>query len=390
MPSKKAPAPESPAPPKSRRDRTIVGSSAAIQSVLAEARRFALVDWPVLILGENGTGKELFAHLIHSESRRAAGPFVAVNVGTWEPEAADSELFGVVKGAFTGVEPRPGLMRRADGGTLFLDEIGAMRLGVQAKLLRALQEKEVRPMGSSGEPIPVNFRIITATNVDLSEARRSGEFREDLYHRISRCVLRVPSLRDRLEDVPALARHILDGEEPTKGKELSNSALAILMKHSWPGNVRELENVVLSAGLAARDLVEREHVERVLHESSAPVLARFPSGAVREGVVGYMSKLSRPVTSAELARALGMAKSTLMGHLKKLEDEGTVEKQGEHKSTVYVLLPPMTGAELEEGRTKRAQRRWQEIQRENLATRYGDTPEARARGERAWWDTKKG
>ena len=222
----------------------IVGSSAKIQDVLRMVSRLKDTRTPVLITGESGTGKELVARAIHFRGAFANRPFVAVDCGSLVPTLIESELFGYEKGAFTGaLKSRTGLFQSADGGTIFLDEIGELPLEMQAKLLRALQEKEVRPVGSN-QPVKVDVRVIAATNRDLEKEYRSGTFRKDLYFRLNVVTLHVPALRERRSDIPMLAHWFLDRCAPGRSVQVTNAAMKSLLQYDWPGNVRELENCV--------------------------------------------------------------------------------------------------------------------------------------------------
>jgi two-component system response regulator HydG len=209
----------------------------------------------VLLVGESGTGKELGARAIHWNGPRRAGPFVAVNCAAIPDALLESELFGHERGAFTGAQrKRRGLFAEASGGTLFLDEIADMSLALQAKLLRALQEKTVRPLGGNAE-VPLDLRVISATNRDLGMLVRQGAFREDLYYRLNVLAIRLPSLRERPEDIPLLAGHFLERAAETLGRRFegfADEALAWLVNQPWPGNVRQLENVVERAATLAR------------------------------------------------------------------------------------------------------------------------------------------
>ncbi len=236
----------------------IVGQSQAMREIFKDVGRVAGTDVTVLITGESGTGKELIARAIHAHSARVGGPFVVVNSAAIPSELMESELFGHEKGAFTGAASRKiGKFEKAAGGTLFLDEIGDMDLNLQAKLLRALQEKEFERVGG-GEVMKSDVRIIAATHRDLPEAVRGGAFREDLYYRLNVVALSLPPLRERREDIPALAEHFLDKTAAELGapkKSMTPKALKRLMDYGWPGNVRELENcikraVVLSSSTA--------------------------------------------------------------------------------------------------------------------------------------------
>ncbi len=280
----------------------IIGRSKPMQELFRTLERVARSSATVLLVGRTGTGKELVARAIHYNSPRAKGPFVDINCGALPTELLESELFGHVRGAFTGAtESRPGLFETAHGGTLFLDEVDALKPDLQVKLLRALQEKVIRRVGGR-ENIPVDVRIIAATNQDLEAAVRRGEFREDLYYRLNVVALYLPELRERREDIPLLVEHFLrqyarENNQPVR--RFSNEAMRLLMSYSWPGNVRELQNAVQYAltmssepVLTIRDLpphisgitpmerrespereprtleeVERRHILRVLEET---------------------------------------------------------------------------------------------------------------------------
>jgi two-component system response regulator HydG len=274
----------------------IIGSSQAIRLVTDRVRQVANNQAPVLITGETGTGKELFARAIHALSDRREGPFLALNCAALSAEMIESELFGHASGAFTGAtRNHPGLFRDADGGTVFLDEIGAMPLGLQARLLRAIEQRSVRSVGTIGE-VPTNVRIVAASNARLRDLADSGQFRSDLLFRLSAFELDLPALRDRERDVIELAEHFLQMFAAAgSARVLSEAAKQALLAYSWPGNVRELENgmraaVALSHGkivelseLPARvreahhsrresnrvdlDALERAHIERVLRET---------------------------------------------------------------------------------------------------------------------------
>jgi two-component system, NtrC family, response regulator AtoC len=222
----------------------IVGSSAKIQDVLRMISRLKDTRTPVLITGESGTGKELVARAIHFRGAIANRPFVAVDCGSLVPTLIESELFGYEKGAFTGaLKSKPGLFQHADGGTVFLDEIGELPPELQAKLLRVLQEKEVRPVGSN-QKVKVDVRVIAATNRDLEAEYRAGTFRKDLYFRLNVVTVDVPALRERRSDIPMLVHWFLDRYAPGRGLQVTSSAMKSLLQYNWPGNVRELENCV--------------------------------------------------------------------------------------------------------------------------------------------------
>jgi two-component system response regulator AtoC len=222
----------------------IVGSSAKIQDVLRVVSRLKDTRTPVLIAGESGTGKELVARAIHFRGSFANRPFVAVDCGSLVPTLIESELFGYEKGAFTGaLKSKTGLFQSANGGTIFLDEIGELPLEMQAKLLRVLQEKEVRPVGSN-QRTKVDVRVIAATNRDLEAEYRNGTFRKDLYFRLNVVTVHLPSLRERRSDIPMLVHWFLDRYAEGSAMQVTNSAMKCLMQYDWPGNVRELENCV--------------------------------------------------------------------------------------------------------------------------------------------------
>jgi two-component system response regulator AtoC len=225
----------------------IIGSSPNIQDVLRMVARLKDTRTPVLISGESGTGKELVARAIHFRGAMAQTPFVAVDCGSLVPTLMESELFGYEKGAFTGaMKSKPGLFQAANGGTIFLDEIGELPLEMQAKLLRVLQEKEVRPVGSN-DRVTVDVRVIAATNRDLEAAYRNGTFRKDLYFRLNVVTVHLPPLRERRSDIPMLVHHFLDRYAHGAALQVTSAAMKSLLHYDWPGNVRELENCIARA-----------------------------------------------------------------------------------------------------------------------------------------------
>jgi DNA-binding NtrC family response regulator len=234
--------------------RNLIGKSAAMQQIYDLIAQVAPRRSTVLIQGESGTGKELVAKAIHASSGRSDAPFTAINCGNIPSELLESELFGHVRGAYTGaISAKKGLFEAADGGTLFLDEVATLSLEIQAKLLRVIQEREFRRLGSL-ESIKVDVRILAAASMDLEAAVRQGTFRDDLYYRLNVIVLKIPPLRERIEDIPLLSEHFIRkyGEENQReGLVLEPSALKVLMDHDWPGNVRELENVIERAVVLA-------------------------------------------------------------------------------------------------------------------------------------------
>jgi two-component system response regulator HydG len=241
-------------------DQLLVGTSPAMRKLRAALDRLAGQDVSILIRGDSGTGKELVARALHERGGRRKRRFVALNCGAIPESLIDSELFGHARGAFTGATTdRPGVFVEADGGTLFLDEIGDMPTAVQARLLRVLQESEVRPVGGSGVR-KVDVRVIAATHVDLNAAVEHGRFRQDLFYRLNVVVLTVPPLRERLEDLPILAAHFLRKHSGQAAPSLSPEALDAMIAYAWPGNVRELENAILHA-------IALHHDEAIMPES---------------------------------------------------------------------------------------------------------------------------
>jgi two-component system, NtrC family, response regulator AtoC len=235
----------------------IVGSSAKIQDLLRVIARLKDTRTPVLIAGESGTGKELIARAIHFRGQYAKRPFVAVDCGSLVPTLIESELFGYEKGAFTGaIKSKEGLFESANGGTIFLDEIGELPLEMQAKLLRVLQEKEVRPVGSNNK-VKVDVRVIAATNRDLETAYREGTFRKDLYFRLNVVTVHLPPLRERKGDIPALVHWFLNKQVPDQTVQVTQAAMQDLLQYDWPGNIRELENCVERAvALGSQNVID--------------------------------------------------------------------------------------------------------------------------------------
>jgi two-component system NtrC family response regulator len=225
----------------------MIATSTAMKEVLETAARVAPRNTTVLLLGESGTGKELMARAIHHASLRKEGRFVAVGVGALPDTLIDAELFGYRKGAFTGADSHhKGRFLTAEGGTLFLDEIGDLRMDLQVKLLRVLQESEIDPLGADG-PVPVDARVIAATNRDLEEMVKNGEFREDLYYRLAILPLHLPPLRQRKDDIGPLVHHFaarISKREKLSAPNFDPEAMSALLKFDWPGNVRELENII--------------------------------------------------------------------------------------------------------------------------------------------------
>jgi two-component system nitrogen regulation response regulator GlnG len=252
-----------------------MGGSSAIEQVIQQVSKVAESNFTVLVQGETGTGKELVARAIHQQSPRGQAPFVAVDCGAIPETLVESELFGHERGAFTGAQAkREGHFQLAKGGTLFLDEIGNVPLAAQAKLLRALEQREIHPLGSA-RAVAVDARIIAATNTELEEGVKAGRFRADLYYRLSEFTITLPPLRSRREDITHLAQRFLDEvsmELRRPVRRVSDEAMQALLRHDWPGNVRELKNVIRKAALLATDVVTVEHVPAL--SASAPIPSR--------------------------------------------------------------------------------------------------------------------
>jgi two-component system nitrogen regulation response regulator GlnG len=251
-----------------------MGGSPAIAQVIQQVGQVAESNFTVLVQGETGTGKELVARAIHQQSPRRQAPFVAVDCGAIPETLVESELFGHERGAFTGAQTkREGRFQLAKGGTLFLDEIGNIPVATQAKLLRALEQREVQPLGSA-RAVPVDVRIIAATNSELQEGVKAGRFRADLYYRLGEFTITLPPLRSRREDIAHLAQRFLDEvsmELRRPVRRIAEEAMQALLRHDWPGNVRELKNVIRKAALVATDEVTVEHLP--------PLTAGVPAGA---------------------------------------------------------------------------------------------------------------
>ncbi|HEY1985795.1 MAG TPA: sigma-54 dependent transcriptional regulator [Terracidiphilus sp.] len=312
----------------------MIGRSAEMEKLYRILSKVAQSSHPVLILGESGTGKELVARTIHSYGPNALKPFLPVDCGSLVPTLIESELFGYVKGAFTGANrSKDGLLVSAEGGTVFLDEIGEMSLDLQAKLLRALQEREVRPVGATHR-VPIRARIVAATNRDLAAMVEKGSFRKDLFYRLNVVNLRLPTLRDRREDIPLLAAHFLDriSREHHAKFTLSDEALRTMMRYDWPGNVRELEHAVeracaLSSGpiLHLGDLPTQLQQRGIEAECAAAELEMVEQQAAVAGVTTLADLERQAILGAirtlhgdklQAARLLGIGKTTLYRKLK--------------------------------------------------------------------------
>jgi DNA-binding NtrC family response regulator len=300
----------------------LIGASPAFRRMLEVIERLAAADITVLVRGASGTGKELVARALHHHSARGGGPFVAVNCAALPDTLLESELFGIERGVATGVEQRPGLVERANGGTLFLDEVGDMSLAVQAKVLRVLQEREVVRVGGA-RPLAVDVRVIAATHQDLERAVREGRFREDLYFRLKVASVRVPTLAERIDDIPLLAQHFLARfceKHRRRGLELSTRAVAALVGRAWPGNVRELANAIEHAVvLAAGPLIEPADLgleaEPLASGRGAGVLPAAADSAERAVIQRALAATGQNRTKA--ARLLGIGRRTLLYKIKR-------------------------------------------------------------------------
>ena len=258
-----------------------MGGGPAIEQIIRQVSQVAESNFTVLVQGETGTGKELVARAIHQQSPRRRAPFVAVDCGAIPETLVESELFGHERGAFTGAQTkREGHFQLAKGGTLFLDEIGNVPLATQAKLLRALEQREIHPLGGA-RAVPVDARIIAATNSELEEGVKAGRFRADLYYRLSEFTITLPPLRSRRGDITHLAQRFLDEvsmELRRPVRRVSDEAMAALLRHDWPGNVRELKNVIRKAALLATDVVTAEHIPTLNASPVAPARGAAPPG----------------------------------------------------------------------------------------------------------------
>ena len=315
----------------SYRPESIVGASAAMEELLRQVRKVAPLKTTVLVEGESGTGKELVARALHELSPRASFAFVAVNCGAIPAELIESELFGHVKGAFTDAHRnKKGLAAEADGGTLFLDEIGELRLGLQVKLLRFLEDEEVRPVGDTRSR-KVDVRVVAATARDLRRAVAEGEFREDLFYRLNVVGLRLPPLRERPEDVPALAAHFLARFARLRPElpppSFSAEALAALAAHRWPGNVRELEHVVERAVvLAEKPVIGEEDLPDAVRDAPPPAGAAAPGDlSIKRGTRDLEARLIQAAldrTGGNRTRAAELLQISYRALLYKIKEYG--------------------------------------------------------------------
>lgn len=304
----------------------IIGRAPEMEKLYRIIAKASQSTHPVLILGESGTGKELVAKSLHYTGPNRTKPFIPVDCGSLVPTLIESELFGHVRGAFTGAtHPKEGLLAIAEGGTIFLDEIGELSVDLQAKLLRALQEKEIRPVGSVRR-VPINVRILAATNLDLEVAVTQGTFRRDLFFRLNVLTLRIPPLRERRQDIPLLVAHVLDrvGRDSGVEKTISDEALKILLSYDWPGNVRELENCLERACAlsSADDIQVRDLPTRIYSVPSEMTGVSTPgNGGIlpiaeleKQTILNALAQVNGDKMLA--ARLLGIGKTTLYRKLK--------------------------------------------------------------------------
>ena len=294
----------------------LVGVSAPMLEIYKLIGTVATSDSTVLIFGESGTGKELVANAIHESGGRKKGAFVSINCGAFTETLLESELFGYMKGSFTGAgENKKGLFETAEGGTLFLDEVGEMSPAMQVKLLRALQERKIRRVGGTVE-IPVDVRLIAATNRDLEAEIENGGFREDLYYRLAVIPIQVPSLRQRRADIVTLVRHFIQLYNKKLGKKISGiseEALSCLERYHWPGNVRELENVIERAlTLENAEFVQKDRLPEKVRNQSAPIPASPPELDAEAGIKleSYLDEVERQFLVRALELAGGNQKKT--------------------------------------------------------------------------------
>jgi two-component system response regulator HydG len=317
---------------KTHTERKIIGRSPAMQKVFNMVDKVAGTDSTILVYGESGTGKELIAREIHYRSHRSNGPFVSINCGALPKDLLESNLFGHIRGSFTGaIKDQQGLFTVSENGTFFLDEVGEMAPATQVKLLRALQEREIIPVGGT-KPIKINVRLIAATNADLEKMMAEGTFRTDLFYRLNVIPINLPSLRQRREDVPLLVEHFLRRFCPAKEKSVERDCMDILSKYDWPGNVRELENVMERAVILndGGPIQLRDLPDNVVQGQSrrGALVIDSPSVTLEELEREYILKVLQH-TGWQKKRAsdiLGINPSTLY---RKLLSYGISEKVGE-------------------------------------------------------------
>lgn len=301
----------------------IIGQSDSMQRIINEVTKIANAKSNVLLLGETGTGKELIARAIHFNSNRADKPFIPINCSAIPENLLESELFGHVKGAFTGaIVSKKGLFEEANGGTIFLDEIGDLSINLQSKLLRVLEDQEIRPVGGT-QSIKVDIRFISATNKDIVSAVKEGSFREDLFYRINVITIKLPPLRERKEDIELLVRHFIQKFSIELGKKVNGideEALNYIKKYSWPGNIRELQNVIERAILIAdNSIISSEHLpeEMVSNNNSFYEYAISNKLSIEEYTKSFIQRYQNDYTEQELADMLGITRKSLWEKRKK-------------------------------------------------------------------------
>jgi transcriptional regulator with PAS, ATPase and Fis domain len=320
----------------------VKGSHPVVEKILSICRRVATTDSTVLVMGESGTGKELIARFIHSNSKRASNPFIAVNCGAIPPDLLESEMFGHERGAFTGaVGSRMGLFQLANGGTIFLDEIGEMSPALQVKLLRVLQEREIRPVGAD-RTIKVDVRVIAASNRDLASEVEKGRFREDLFYRLQVIPIVVPPLRERRSDIPILVQHFLEKHNQQRAGlpcRIADDAMVHLWEYDWPGNVRELENLIERMVILNDDGIIRveslpPNIRSFISDKKIPRPTLTEEGidlnqAVEEFEYRLIDEALRRTKGNKqaAARLLGLKRTTLVAKLRR-KTTGTGSAQG--------------------------------------------------------------
>lgn len=312
----------------------MIGRSAEMDKIYRILSKVAFTSHPVLILGESGTGKEMVARSIHANGPNASRPFIPVDCSSLVPTLVESELFGYVKGAFTGANrSKDGLLVSAEGGTVFLDEIGELPLDLQAKLLRALQEKEVRPVGATHR-VPINVRILAATNRNLTEMVEQGRFRKDLYYRLNVVNLRLPALRQRRDDIPLLIAHFLDRKNREYGKNfrVSDEMLRVLMDYDWPGNVRELEHTIDRACAYCSGTTLQ------LGDSSSPILEYYANSRPKIAAPPLLNDTS--LAAPMIMSLADMERQAILAALRELQGDklAAAKLLGIGKTTMYRKL----------------------------------------------------
>jgi len=317
---------------------TVKGTHPLMMKILNISKRVAPTDSTVLLMGESGTGKELIARYVHNHSRRSGNPFIAVNCGAIPSDLLEAEMFGHERGAFTGaVGSRMGLFQLANGGTIFLDEIGEMMLPLQVKLLRVLQEREIRPVGAE-RTIKIDVRVVAASNRDLSSEVEKGRFREDLYYRLQVIPIVIPPLRERRSDIPMLVNHFLDKHNalrPSAPVRLTEEAMVHLWEYDWPGNVRELENLIERLVILSEDGVIKvdslpTNIRSFISDKKIPRPTLTDEGidlnqAVEEFEYRLIDEALRRTKGNKqaAARLLGLKRTTLVAKLRRKTSGGT-------------------------------------------------------------------